>query len=295
MKSEKSILTAFVLNLLFSLLEAAGGILTGSIAILSDAVHDLGDAAGIGISYLLEKKSIRRPDSVFTYGYARYSVLGAAFTSLILLAGSAAVIANAFPRLFSPPEIDSDGMIFFALIGITVNLIAALLTREGDSLNQKAVSLHMFEDVLGWASVLAGGFLVRFTSLTVFDPLLSIATSLFIIYHASGNMKQILGILLEKVPDGISTEEIRAHLTEIDGVLDVHHIHIHSLDSTFVSASMHIVTDGDSAGIRHAVRRELNRHGISCITLELESGNEICAEKDCRPDTKIPVRHCHHH
>lgn len=174
MKSDNKILLAFIMNLSFSIIEFVGGVLTGSIAIASDALHDLGDAAGIGASYFLEKKSQKQPDEKYTYGYGRYSVLGGAITSLILLFGSAAVIVSAIERLIDPIPVNYDGMIIFAVFGVCINLGAALLTREGKSINQRAVSLHMLEDVLGWAVVLVGAVVMRFTDITVIDPIMSI-------------------------------------------------------------------------------------------------------------------------
>ena len=178
MKTEKNILTAFLLNLFFSIFEFIGGMLTGSVAILSDSVHDIGDAASIGIAYFLERKSKQDPDEIYTYGYTRYSVMGGVITSLVLLLGSVMVIYNAVVRMIEPAEIHYDGMILFAVIGVFVNAGAAFFTREGGSLNQKAVNLHMLEDVLGWAVVLVGALIMRFTDLAVLDPLLSMATAL---------------------------------------------------------------------------------------------------------------------
>lgn len=149
MKTERNIFIAFLLNLSFSVFEFIGGIITGSVAIMSDAVHDIGDAASIGISFFLEKKSKGKPDEKYTYGYARYSVVGGLITTLILLLGSVMVIYNAVNRIIEPTEIDYTGMIIFAVVGVCVNFCAAIFTREGGSLNQKAVNLHMLEDVLG--------------------------------------------------------------------------------------------------------------------------------------------------
>ena len=140
LKTEKNILIAFILNLLFSIFEFIGGIITGSVAIVSDAVHDLGDAISIGISYFLEKKSKKQPDEKYTFGYARYSVIGGFITTLILLIGSCVMIYNAVGKLIVPVKINYNGMIVFALVGVCVNLCAAFFTREGDSLNQKAVN-----------------------------------------------------------------------------------------------------------------------------------------------------------
>lgn len=180
MKTERNILIAFILNLVFSIFEFVGGIITGSVAIMSDAVHDIGDAASIGVSYLLEKKG------------EKYSLIGAFITTLTLLIGSCVTIYNAIGRLIDPTQINYDGMIVFAIVGVCVNLCAAYFTREGDSLNQKAVNLHMLEDVLGWIVVLVGAIVMRFTDFALLDPIMSIGVSLFILINALRNLKEII-------------------------------------------------------------------------------------------------------
>lgn len=190
MKTEHNILIAFILNLTFSVLEFIGGIFTGSIAIISDAVHDLGDAAIIGVSYFLEKKSRKYAEAGSDFESARYSLLGSLITTLVLLTGSVIVICNAVIRIFNPVEINYNGMIIFAIFGVAVNSVAAFVTREGDSLNQKAVNLHMLEDVLGWAVVLIGAVIMRFTDITILDPLMSIGVAVFIVINAARNLKE---------------------------------------------------------------------------------------------------------
>ena len=295
MKTEKNILIAFLLNLAFSIFEFFGGVITGSVAIMSDAVHDIGDAASIGISYFLEKKSRRQPDGVYTYGYARYSVIGSVITTLILLFGSAAVIWNAVDRIITPTQIHYNGMILFAVVGVAVNLIAALVTREGDSLNQKAVNLHMLEDVLGWAVVLIGAIVMRFVEVPVLDPLMSIGVAVFIIINAVRNLKEILDLFLEKLPQGIDLEEIKEHILHLEQVEDVHHIHIWSMDGHNHYATMHIVTGGDPHAVKHLVKEELREHGIGHATLELEAPGEYCHQKDCSVETHHSGHHHHHH
>jgi len=179
MKTERNILIAFILNLSFSIFEFIGGIFTGSVAIMSDAVHDIGDAASIGVSYLLEKKG------------EKYSLIGAFITTLTLLIGSIVTICNAIGRLIDPTQINYDGMIVFAIVGVCVNLCAAFVTREGDSLNQKAVNLHMLEDVLGWIVVLVGAVVMRFTDFSLLDPIMSIGVSAFILINAIRNLIEI--------------------------------------------------------------------------------------------------------
>lgn len=294
-KTEHNILIAFLLNLTFSVFEFFGGIITGSVAIISDSVHDLGDALSIGLSFFLERKSKKMPDEKYTYGYQRYSVLGSVITTVILLFGSLLVIVNAVNRIIAPKEINYNGMIIFALMGAVVNFLAAYFTREGDSLNQKAVNLHMFEDVLNWAVVLIGAVVMRFTDFSLIDPLMSIGVSVFILVSAIKNLKRVLDIFLEKTPDNIDIWELKKHLTEIEGVLDVHHIHIRSIDGFNNYITLHVVAKGQAHEIKHKVRSELKEHGISHATIELEDENEHCHEKECRVELAERGHHHHHH
>ena len=295
MKTERNILIAFILNLAFSIFEFVGGFFTGSVAIVSDAVHDIGDAASIGISYFLEKKSKKKPDEHYTYGYARYSVIGSVITTLILLVGSILVIYNAILRIINPTPINYDGMIIFAVIGAAVNFLAAFFTREGDSLNQKAVNLHMLEDVLGWIVVLVGAIIMRFTDISIIDPLMSIGVAVFIFVNAFKNLKEAVDLFLEKTPHGIEIEEICEHLCHIEGVKDVHHVHVWSMDGYNNYATLHVVAEGDAHEIKEAVREELAEHGIAHATLELEAPGEHCHEKDCNPKTHEGGHGHHHH
>lgn len=295
MKTQRNILIAFILNLGFSVFELFGGLFTGSVAILSDALHDVGDAASIGISYFLEKKSRKRPDEKHTYGYLRYSVIGSVITTLILIVGSIAVIWNAIGRIVTPTEINYDGMIVFAIIGVIVNFGAAFLTRGKGSLNQKAVNLHMLEDVLGWIVVLVGAIVMRFTDISIIDPAMSIGVAVFVLINAIENMKEALDLFLEKTPHGICVDEIKEHLCEIDGVIDVHHIHVWSMDGESNFATMHVVTERDAREIKKKVREELSDHGISHVTLEIEGKDECCDEKECRVEPSGGAEHHHHH
>lgn len=294
-KTEKNILIAFLLNLFFSVFEFIGGIFTGSVAILSDAVHDLGDAAVIGVSYFLEKKSKHKPDEKYTYGYARFSVIGSAISTLILLVGSVMIIYSSVGRMIEPREINYNGMIIFAVVGVCVNFLSAFFTRDGGSLNQKAVNLHMLEDLLGWVVVLVGAVVMRFTDFAILDPLMSIGVALFILIHAIRNLKVLFEIFLEKTPQGIDVNEIVEHLLKLDGVLGVHHVHIRSFDGYNNYATMHIVTNGDFYTVKEKVREELHEHGICHATLELETEDEHCREEQCNTEIHAHPHHHHHH
>lgn len=299
MRTDRNILIAFLLNLAFSVFEFVGGIVTGSIAIASDAVHDLGDAASIGVSYFLERTSKRPSNQFYTYGFARYSVLGSIITTLILLFGSVVVIFNAIRRILSPVEIDYSGMILFAVVGVCVNACAAFFTRGGQSLNQKAVNLHMLEDVLGWVVVLCGAVVMHFTDLAIIDPVMSIGVAVFIFVHAVRNLKVSFTPLLERTPGGVDIEQLKTHLEQLDGVLDVHHIHLWTLDEQTNCATLHLVTDADPHQIKLAARRVLSEYHIGHATLELEVPGEDCPAVQCPTvsahDHDHHGHHGHHH
>lgn len=295
MKTEKNILVAFLLNLAFSIFELIGGIFTNSVAIISDALHDFGDSISIGISYFLEKRSKKKPDNNYTFGYARYSTLGAAITNAILVIGSILVIINAIERIINPVPINYNGMIIFAIFGVIINTLAAYFTKEGDSLNQKAVNLHMLEDVLGWGIVLIGAILIRFTEITMIDAVMSIGVAIFILIHAIKSFKSIVDLFLEKTPAVINVEEIKEHLQELENVKDVHHIHIWSLDGFNNYATMHVVTDlKDSKYLKDRIKEKLKEHGIAHTTIEFEEFGYECNEKECIIH-EIHHHHGHHH
>ncbi len=293
METDRNILVAFILNIGFSIFELIGGILTGSIAILSDSLHDIGDALSIGLSYFLERKSKKKADSKHTYGYVRYSVMGSVITTMILLVGSIFVIVEAIKRFINPVDINYNGMIIFAIFGVIVNSLATYFTREGDSLNQKSVNLHMLEDVLGWIVVLIGSILMKFTDITYIDSILSIGVAIFIFINAMRNLKEIIDLFLEVTPSNVDIEEIKKHLLEVDGVKDVHHIHVRSIDGYNNFATLHVVVDKYSEKIKHDVKEELVEHGIGHSTIELELNNENCEETEC--EIKGEVHHHHHH
>ena len=293
MKTEKNILIAFILNLSFSVFEFFGGIFTNSVAILSDSIHDLGDAISIGISYFMERKSKKKADKNYTYGYIRYSVLGGVITTTILLVGSTLVIIGAVNRLFNPVEINYSGMIIFAIFGVICNLIATYVTREGDSINQKAVNLHMLEDVLGWIIVLIGAIIMNFTDIRILDSIMSIGVALFILVHSLKNLKKVLDLFLEKTPSDIDIDELKKHLLEINEVDDIHHIHVWSIDGYNNYATMHIVTKTkDIVKVKKEIREELEEHNITHAILETEE--EACDDKECHVEFKEHHHHHHH-
>ena len=294
MKTEKNILIAFLLNIFFSLFELIGGFITGSIAILSDSLHDFGDALSIGISYFLERKSKKKADEKYTYGYIKYSVLGSIITTTFLVVGSVFVIYESIKRLINPVTINYNGMILIAVFGVVVNFIAAYFTKEGDSLNQKAVNLHMLEDVLGWVVVLIGSILMKFTNISTIDSILSLCVAIFILISALKNMGSVLEIFLEKTPGNVDVKKLKEHLKSVKGVEDIHHVHIRTIDGYNNFATLHVVVNKYSKEIKDKIRDELKEFNINHSTIELELKEEHCDDKTCVVDNHNTHHHHHH-
>ena len=279
---QHQILLAFLLNFGFSIYEFIGGSFTGSTAIMSDAVHDFGDAISIGLAYFFEKKSTKHPNEYYTYGYIRYSLVGGLLTTLILLIGSTFVIYNAVVHLLNPAPINYGGMTILAIIGVIVNLIATYITRDKNSLNQRSVNLHMLEDVLGWAVVLAGAIIMSLTDITYLDPILSILVALFILKHALVNLNEIFAVFLEKTPANISLAKIKKQLLEISTIKDIHHLHIWSLDGVHHCATLHVITPQPNAKLKHQISSIIAKQQISHLTIEFEDLNEHCTTQKCQ-------------
>ena len=281
MKTEKNIFIAFILNLAFSIFEFIGGSITNSVAIISDSIHDIGDSLSIGMSYFLEKISKKKPDDKYTYGYTRYSIMGSMITTIILIVGSIFVIYNAIFRIINPVKINYNGMILFAIIGFIINFIAAYFTKDGHSLNQKCVNLHMLEDVLGWLIVLLGAIIMKLTNITILDPILSILVAIFILINGCKNFKTVVDLFLEKIPNGININEIRIRLLKIKNIKDIHHIHIWSIDGFNNYSTMHVIVNKEDSAIKNKIREILKEYNINHVTIELEKTSEKCNDTYC--------------
>jgi len=285
--SKENIKIAFLLNLLFSVLEVIGGFLTNSISILTDAVHDFGDSISIGVSYLLEKKSTKSSDSTHTYGYLRYSLLGALITSTILLVGSCIAIYASIRRLINPTIVNYDAMIIFAIFGVIINGYAAYRTSHANKHNEKAINLHMLEDVLGWIVVLIGSICIKVFKVYIVDSILSILIAIYILYHVYKYIKEVFDIFMEKVPNGIEINKIKNDIeNKFECIKNIHHIHIWSMDSVNNYMTCHILLDKEMnkdeiIGLKKDLKTFIKDYNINHITLEIEYKDEKCKEEKC--------------
>ena len=236
---------AFFLNVVFTIIEFIGGWLTNSTAIMADAVHDLGDSLSIGTSWGLNKLSEKDANRTFSYGYKRFSLLGALINGVVLTIGSVWILFEAIPRLSEPEMPQAEGMLLLSIFGIAVNGYAAYKLSEGNSLNERVLNWHLLEDVLGWVAVFIVSIVLMFKPWAILDPILSIGFTLFILFNVIRNLKQTLMLFLQATPDKAQLERIRDDLLSNEHVSDLHHFHIWSLDGERNVMTVHLVLVGD--------------------------------------------------
>ena len=284
--SEGNVKVAFFLNLSFTVIEVIGGLYTNSLAILSDALHDLGDSLSLGLSWYFQKLSKKGRTKKFSYGYKRFSLLGAIINSIVLVAGSIFILTKAIQELFNPGETNVQGMLYLAILGIVVNGAAVLKLRKGESLNEKVVSLHLLEDVLGWVAVLIGSIIMMYTDAPFIDPLLSVLISLFVLYNVYKNLRKSMLVILQGIPEEVSLEDIKEKLKDISEITDVHDNHVWSMDGEYNILTIHLQLDQDyklseQAKLKEKVRSQLKDESINHITIEFEGQDENCELEDC--------------
>lgn len=267
--------TAFFLNLGFTVVEIIGAYLTNSVAILSDALHDLGDSIALGMAWALEKQSGKEAPARYSYGYGRLSLLAAFINAVVLIAGGLFIVAEVVPRLLNPEATNAPGMILLAIGGILVNGIAAWRLRGGGTMNAKVAMLHMLEDVLGWVAVLVVGITLLFIDLYILDSILSLLITLYILYNVLGHLKKTAELFLQAAPEGVDLSQLAQRLRSIDQVEDCHHTHLWSLDGNHHVLSTHLVVnqlaDQDQIReIKQRAREELDGMHLTHITIEIE-------------------------
>lgn len=280
----KNIKTAFFLNFAFTIIEIIGGFLTNSIAIISDALHDLGDSFSLALSWYLSKVSEKKRTSTFTYGYKRFSMLAAIVNGMILLAGSLYVLSEAVPRLIKPEIANAKGMFLFAILGVTVNGIAAFRVHSGKTMNERMVTLHLLEDVLGWAAILVVSIIMMVRHVPVLDPVLAVLITVYILWNVVKNLKGSMMIFLQGVPEKIKIGELERGIMGIDGVRDVHHTHIWSLDGANHILSCDVVVKSEAGReeiveIKSRAKKIAEDFGIDHATIEIEFEDEHCDQK----------------
>lgn len=277
----KNIGIVFILNLVFSGLEFIFGFIFNSSAILSDAVHDLGDSVSVGLALFFQKYSTKKSNDKFSFGYQRFSLLGALITAVVLLAGSILVAFRSIPLLFDPQPVNSSGMLWISIFAIAINGYAAWLMSKGKSENESFLNLHMLEDVLGWIGVLVVSIIMQFSNLYILDPMLSIGIALYIFVQAVPKFYHTLTIFLESVPEGVDLNELESNILTIEEIDDFSHFHFWSIDGQENAFSVTLLVSSehmkDASKIKAQVREQLEGYNVTHSTIEL-----VTEKKDLR-------------
>ena len=284
--SKQNIKVAFFLNFFFTIIEIVGGLMTNSVAILSDALHDLGDTLSLALAWYFQKISIKGRDNTFSYGYKRFSLLGAIVNSIILVVGSIFILTEAIPRLIHPEPSDAKGMMLLAVLGVVFNGAAVIRLKSGTSLNERVVRLHLMEDVLGWIAVLIGAVLMYFFDLPFIDPLLSLLISGYILFNVVKNLRHTFQIILQGIPVNADIDTIKSYLSGIPQIENYHDFHIWSMDGEYNILTVHLVLSEDLTmdeinALKTTIKDNLAYKGVDHATIEFENNQEECALIDC--------------
>ena len=282
--ASKRIGWAFFLNVVFTIIEFIGGWLTNSTAIMADAVHDLGDSLSIGTSWGLNKLSDKDANRTFSYGYKRFSLLGALINGVVLTIGSVWILFEAILRLAEPEMPQVEGMLLLSIFGMAVNGFAAYKLSEGNSLNERVLNWHLLEDVLGWVAVFIVSIVLIFKPWPILDPILSIGFTLFILFNVFRNLKETLMLFLQATPDQEQLANIRDDLLSNENVSDLHHFHIWSLDGERNVMTVHLVLVGDVSTehiqtLKNDVQHSLKKYNFEHTTVEFEFADEQCRDE----------------
>ena len=276
MKAKYTVWLAFFLNLTYAIVEFIAGGVFGSSAVLADSVHDLGDAIAIGISAFLESISNREEDSHYTLGYKRFSLLGAMVTAVILMTGSVLVILENIAKIFHPQPVNDEGILWLGIIAITINVLASLVIRKGQTKNESILSLHFLEDTLGWVTVILMAIVLRFTDWYILDPLLSLVISFFILSKALPRFWSTLKIFLDAVPEGVDIQKIKTDLAELDHVASINQLNLWTMDGLEKNAIVHVCLKEmeHMETCKESIRIFLENCGFQNITIEVDADLE---------------------
>ncbi len=281
---EKNIRIAVFLNVTFTIIEIIGGLWTNSLAILSDALHDLGDSIVLISSWVLERKSTAPADKKRTFGYRRLSLVSALLAAAVLVGGSLFILSQAIHRLISPEHVYAPGMIGLAIVGLIFNGIGFYRLKKGSSMNERVLSWHLLDDVLGWGVILIGAIIIQFWDNHIIDPLMTIGFIAFTLWGVSKNIRETFNIFLQGVPAHINVESIKRDLLSITGVKGVHDIHVWSMEGETDIFTGHIVVDQslleDSSSTKKKIMEVLQHHHIEHSTVELET-KDSCSGTEC--------------
>lgn len=273
---------AFWLNFIFAIIELVGGLYVNSVSIMSDALHDFGDALSLAVAWFLERKSQQGKNEKYSYGYRRFSTISALLTAMILIVGSAMILVESVPRVFNPVQPETKGMIALAILGVLVNGAAVVKMKAGKSLNERTLTWHFVEDLLGWGLILVSALVMNFVYFPALDSIVAILISIFVIRNVWKSLQEAMGIFLQATPQNIEVQKIQNYFQTLDELNGFHHLHVWTLDGENHILTAHLVTKADLtkeqvAVLKTKIKQQLTeKFHIHEATLEIEYAGEIC-------------------
>lgn len=271
--SAHNILIAFFLNLAFTVIAVAGGIITGSNAILSESIHNLSCTLSIGLAWVFQRLALRPATDKYPFGYRRFALLGALINATVITIGSTLVLVESFGGLSEHEhgEVMANGMFWIALAGIFFKGVAVLQTR-GKGANERMVSLHLLSDMMGWVAVLIVSIVLLFVYVPKLDSILSVLISVYILINVIRSLCDVFSVLMEKLPKQIDPVMLRNEIEHLQGVSSLSSLKVWGLDGE-ASAAMLTITlsaDADASVTKTTIRNILNSHNINDYSIEIE-------------------------
>ncbi|HBV24266.1 MAG TPA: cation-efflux pump [Jeotgalicoccus sp.] len=260
------------------IVEIIGGVLTNSLALLSDAGHMLSDAISLAVALAAFKMGEKAADSARTFGYRRFEILAAVFNGVTLIVIAVFIVVEAAGRFVNPPEVATTGMLIIAALGLIINIIVAKILMSGDThdnLNMKGALLHVFGDLLGSVAAIVAALSIMFFGWGFMDPLASVIVAILIAVSAFRILRQSLNVLMEGVPENIDVDTVINTINNIEGVEDAHHLHVWSISSGMNAMSIHVVVNGtlnvhETQKIIHRIDEKMKYENIEHVTVQVE-------------------------
>ena len=272
-KAGENLAVVFFLNLAFNVIVVIGALATNSMAILSDFIHDMSDTISIALAWFLERIAQKDSSENYSYGYQRFSILGAVIISVFVIVMAFVILSEAIPRLFAPEGVDAGGMLVIAVIGLIFKSLSVYRLHRGETFNEKAILFHQLGDVFEWVAILILSLVLMFWDGAAYlDPFVSIGIALWLIFNLGRNLYKSIEVLLQKTPDYFDVDEFKQSIENIEGVNAIDDFHIWSLDG--IDSVMTLKVDVDFGKDVGEIKKEIyaisKKYHVVDITIELE-------------------------
>lgn len=270
-KASDNLAFVFFINLTFNIIVILGGLATNSMAILADCIHDMSDTISMALAWVLEKIAQKGATDKYSYGYQRFSILGAVITSVFVIVMAFFILQESIPRIFSPEGVDGGGMLVIAIIGLVFKSVSVYRLHGGETFNEKAILYHLLGDIFEWIAILILSILIIFWDVSFLDPFVSIGIAIWLIFNLGRTLFKSVEVLLQKVPDNVDLSILKEEILEINGINSINNIHLWSLDGIDSILTLKLNVDGEmESKIKEEIYNIASMYHIVDITVEYE-------------------------